>query len=81
MKASTRSGERLSKMARDGGVTAPRKPATPVKSAYFLDLERRLRERFATKARIDGGKDRGKLVLEYYSMDELGRLLEILLPD
>ena len=53
----------------------------PEKSAYFEDLERRLRERFATKARIDGSRERGKLTLEYYSMDELSRLLEMLLPE
>jgi len=77
---SVREVERLAKRARDGS-PPQRHPTRPVKSAYLLDLERRLRERFATKARIDGGKDKGKLVLEYYSMDELGRLLEILLPD
>jgi len=77
---SVREVERLAKETREG--VAPRRaPATPAKSAYLMDLERRLRERFATKARIDGGKDRGKLVLEYYSMDELGRLLELLLPE
>lgn len=77
---SVREVERLAKKSRNGNPPAP-KPLTPGKSAYLMDLERRLRERFATKARIDGGKDRGKLVLEYYSMDELGRLLEILLPE
>jgi len=43
------------------------------------DLERQLRERFATKARIDGGNKKGKIVLEYFSMEELSRLLEMLL--
>ena len=77
---SVREVERLVKSSRDA-VSTPRKAPAPEKSAYLMDLERRLRERFATKAKIDGGKNRGKLVLEYYSMDELGRLLEILLPE
>jgi len=77
---SVREVERLAKTAREGPAPKPR-PTPPVKSAYLADLEGRLRERFATKARIDGGKDRGKVVLEYYSMDELGRLLEMLLPE
>jgi len=57
---------------------APRKSE---KSAWFQELERRLRERYATKARIDGTRQKGKLTLEYYTMDELSRLLEMLLPE
>jgi ParB family chromosome partitioning protein len=56
-------------------------PPRPLKSAWFEDLERRLRERFATKARIDGGKEKGRITIEYYSMDDLSRLLESLLGE
>jgi ParB family chromosome partitioning protein len=77
---SVREVEKLARETRDGAPSR-RPPAPPTKSAYLMDLERRLRERFATKARIDGGKERGKLVLEYYSMEELSRLLDLLLPE
>ena len=74
---SVRQTERLAKVARRGNGSTLK---TPERSAHIEDLERRRRERFATKCRIEGDKDRGRLVLEYYSMDELGRLLETLLP-
>ena len=77
---SVRETERL---ARDGRAIQPRKPRKEKaeRSAHMEDLERRLRERFATKARIDGGKKKGKIVLEYFSMGELSRLLDLLLID
>jgi len=72
------------RQARDGRAVQPRKPRKsgtekPERSAHMEDLERQLRERFATKARIDGGNKKGKIVLEYFSMEELSRLLEMLL--
>ena len=75
---SVRETERLS---RDGRAVQARKPRKekPERSPHMEDLERRLRERFATKVRIDGGKKKGKIVLEYFSMDELSRLLDLLL--
>jgi ParB family chromosome partitioning protein len=76
---SVRQTERLARAARRGGNGSSR--SAPEKSAYFEELERRLREQFATKTRIEGGKERGRIVLEYYSMDELTRLLEVLLPE
>ncbi|MHC4473441.1 MAG: ParB/RepB/Spo0J family partition protein, partial [Planctomycetota bacterium] len=75
---SVRQTERLARTARRGNGSTRR---VTEKSAYFEELERRLRERYATKARIDGGKQRGRITLEYYSMDELSRLLEALLPE
>ncbi len=77
---SVRETERL---ARDGRSVQPRRPRKekPERSAHMEDLERQLRERFATKARIDGGSKKGKIVLEYFSMEELSRLLEMLLEE
>jgi ParB family chromosome partitioning protein len=42
-------------------------------------LEQELSRKFATKAVIDGSKRRGRLALEYYSEDDLQRLLDLLL--
>jgi ParB family chromosome partitioning protein len=78
---SVREVERLARREKDGGRPPTPPPSRPVKSAYVLDLERRLRERFATKTRIDGSRTKGKVAIEYYSMDELSRILEILLPE
>lgn len=43
-------------------------------------LEDRLRQRFGTKVRISGNGKTGQIHLDYYSMEELERLLELLLP-
>ncbi len=58
----------------------PVERAEQVRSAYFEELERRLRERYATKARIVGGRDRGRVTLDYDSAEELGHLLDLRLP-
>lgn len=74
---SVREAERIVKRSREPS----RAPATsPERSAHLSDLERQLRDRFATKARIEGSREKGKITLAYYSMDDLTRLLEMLLP-
>jgi ParB family chromosome partitioning protein len=76
---SVRATERLARDGRTPG--APGRGTPAPRSAYMEDLERRIRERFATKARIRGTREKGRIVLEYYTMQELGRLLEILLEE
>ena len=40
------------------------------------DFEKRLRERFGTKVRIQEKKGRGRLTIEFYSREELMAILE-----
>lgn len=42
----------------------------------LLSLERRLRDKLATKVKIQEKDGRGKVVIEYYSREELGSILE-----
>jgi ParB family chromosome partitioning protein len=42
----------------------------------LLSLEERLRQLLGTKVRISAGRRSGKIEIEYYSKDELSRLLE-----
>ena len=49
------------------------------KSREFSDMEERLSEALGTRVQIDGSARKGRISLEYYSRDELERLLEILL--
>jgi len=61
----------------DGRV--PPRAAAP--SVAVRDLEARLRARFATRVRLrtrEGG--RGRIEIVYHSLDELDRLLELMLP-
>ena len=46
--------------------------------AEFKDLERMARSTFGTRAQIEGSADKGKLVLHYYSADDLQRIWDVL---
>ena len=49
------------------------------RAAHLSDLEAQLRERLGTRVRLQDRGTRGRIVIEYYSRDELDRLLETLL--
>ena len=53
----------------------------PKKNAYFGAIEQQLRYRFGTKVSIEAGEKGGRLVMDYYSEEDLTRLVELLLPD
>ncbi|WP_025691487.1 ParB/RepB/Spo0J family partition protein [Paenibacillus zanthoxyli] len=61
-----------------------RKPVGGVKTKivkrdpYIENVEETLRERFKTTVKIKQGKDKGKIELNYYSAQDLERLLELL---
>jgi len=48
------------------------------KSQELVVLENALQERLGTKVRIQAQKKRGKIVIEYYSLKDLERILDIL---
>ncbi len=50
----------------------------PTNIAAYLALESELRSLFGTKVAIKGKKGKGKIEIEFYSDDELDRLLDIL---
>lgn len=50
------------------------------KDPQVASLEERLKQSLGTKVRIQHKGKRGKIEIEYYSLDELDRLLSILLP-
>lgn len=52
-----------------------KKQNTPVYD-YLKDLEEKLCGRFQTKVSFKGSTDKGKIEIDYYSKDELNRLLE-----
>jgi ParB family chromosome partitioning protein len=53
--------------------------APPGKTASVRDLENRLARRLGTECRVRDRKGRGVIAIKYSSLDELDRLLEILL--
>jgi ParB family chromosome partitioning protein len=75
---SVREAEALCKKASSG--VLPRK-APSVKDPQIASLEEKLKQELGTKVSLNHkGKKGGKIEIEYYSLDELNRLLEILLP-
>lgn len=47
----------------------------------LLDIEDRLKQILGTKVKITKGRNKGKIVIEYYSGDELERIIETILKD
>ena len=79
---SVRQTEELVRSAR--GSSGGKKPSAgpngaPAKSASVRDLEMRLTKRLGTRAEVKDRQGKGEIVIQYASLDELDRLLEVLL--
>jgi ParB family chromosome partitioning protein len=60
--------------------TSATKAAPPVKDIFIKDVEARLKSRLGTQVDIVPQKKGGKLVIHYYSIDDLDRLLDLIVP-
>ncbi|SDT97779.1 chromosome partitioning protein, ParB family [Verrucomicrobium sp. GAS474] len=60
------------------GSGAKAKAPAPVTEAAWADLEKRLQRALGTRVRLAGTNQAGKVVIEYFSADELDRLLKAL---
>ena len=54
------------------------KPQKPAKDPYVADVEARLGRALGTKVQLNHGKRKGTIVLDYYSPEDLERLLGLL---
>ena len=72
---SVRQLERIVQQAQKGDEEKPKPLPVP---AEFKDLERMARQTFGTRAQIEGNAEKGKLVLHYYSADDLQRIWDVL---
>lgn len=54
------------------------KPEEPTESPYVKDVQNRLQEHLGTKVRFNFKKNKRKIEIEYYSDEDLERLLEIM---
>ncbi|MAS94362.1 MAG: transcriptional regulator [Verrucomicrobiales bacterium] len=58
---------------------APKKSkVSPQAEAYLRQIQDELRSRFATNIAIQHGDKRGKIEIEYYGNEDLGRILELM---
>jgi ParB family chromosome partitioning protein len=74
----------VERLARERGKTRHGRPAPPARSSAesssLASVEERLRQILATKVQVKPLRDgRGEIILEYYSADDLERILEIVL--
>ena len=60
------------------GKNLKRKPAKKVKSANTIKVEEELKEALGTRIKINENGKKGKIEIEYFSKDELERLIELL---
>ncbi|MCG8598902.1 MAG: transcriptional regulator, partial [Verrucomicrobiales bacterium] len=51
---------------------------SPQAEAYLRQIQDELRGRFSTNIAIQHGDKRGKIEIEYYGNDDLGRILELM---
>ena len=74
-----RATERLIESMRGGTKPATKKKAVAVSNeAIFADLEKRLQQHVGTRVRIVGKADSGKVEIEYFSRQDLDRILHLL---
>lgn len=73
---SVREVERLVRKCLTGSEQA--RTSLPSKSPHILDLERKLSSRLGTRVNIETRKNgqRGKIIIEFYSLDEFDRITE-----
>ncbi|MEV7974154.1 ParB/RepB/Spo0J family partition protein [Cellulomonas sp. NPDC089187] len=65
----------------DGATAKQRAPRAGVRNEALDDLASRLSDRFETRVKVDLGKKRGKLTVEFASVEDLNRILGSLAPD
>jgi ParB family chromosome partitioning protein len=74
-----RATERLVDSMRAGSKPATKRKAAAVTSeAIFADLEKRLQQHVGTRVRIVGKANAGKIEIQYFSPEDLNRILELL---
>lgn len=76
---SVRETEALANKENEGQDKKPAKAKARAKNREITDMEEELKTALGTKVAINHGTRRGKIEIEYYSRDELERLLELLL--
>jgi len=70
---------KLEKLVQEINEVKPKKPLTgEKKSTILLKIEENLRDIFGTKVSIHSRKEGGSIDIEFYSADDLNRLLEII---
>jgi len=65
----------------DGEERKVRKPRAGTRSAAVDELAARLSDRFETRVKVDLGRSKGKMTIEFASVEDLNRILDVLAPE
>jgi len=64
----------------DGPDQTPRNRVKKPTAPGLADLASRLSDRYETRVRVDLGRTRGKVTIDFASLDDLQRIVELLAP-
>jgi ParB family transcriptional regulator, chromosome partitioning protein len=64
----------------DTGSNAPRAPRRRPTAPGLTDLADRLSDRFETRVKVDLGRSKGKITVEFASMEDLQRIVDVMDP-
>jgi ParB family transcriptional regulator, chromosome partitioning protein len=78
---SVRAVEEIVALGAEDGKPKQRRPRAGLRNEALDDLASRLSDRFETRVKVDLGKQRGKLTVEFASVQDLNRILSSLAPD
>ncbi|WP_402463779.1 ParB/RepB/Spo0J family partition protein [Isoptericola aurantiacus] len=79
---SVRATEEIVTMAADGTAQpARRAPRAGQRSEAMEELASRLSDRFETRVKVDLGKTKGRMTVEFASVEDLNRILAVVAPD
>ncbi|MCG7285976.1 ParB/RepB/Spo0J family partition protein [Cellulomonas sp. ACRRI] len=78
---SVRAVEEIVALGAEDGTPKRRRPRAGLRNEALDDLASRLSDRFETRVKVDLGKQRGKLTVEFASVQDLNRILSSLAPD
>lgn len=70
-----RQAEVLARNASEEKKTPSKKTSNPMTQKYYKEIEGSLSSKFGTKVKISEGTKKGKIEIEYYSKDDLERIL------
>lgn len=80
---SVRATEEIVTLMADGGAEKParRSPRAGQRSEAMTELATRLSDRFETRVKVDLGKTKGRMTVEFASVEDLNRILAVMAPE
>ena len=66
----------LEQLATPQSTQRPQRPSAPIKPPHIKELERKLRQYLGTKVSIQQGEKRGRIVIDFYSVQDFDRIAD-----